>query len=511
MAETFLAVKRGPAGFEQRVCLKRVLPARAEDERFLEQFWDEARLLAHLHYPGIVQVHDFGESDGAYYMALELVDGTDLERLTSGLRKSAKLFPDTLALYVTGEILSALHYAHSLIVDGEELGIVHRDISPSNILISKNGDVKLTDFGIAKFRSRRHKTETGYVKGKIAYMSPEQVRGDELDARSDIFSVGVLLHEIVTGVHPFDAATDITLLSNILTGNRPALRSLLPHAGSALVVLIDALLETDRDRRPASAVDALRLIPAVGPEFELKRELGELVRKLDDRALTTKAVLKRAPSTPAPAPASSRREDLDTAPLEPAYEPVHGPLAVAATESVERVEGAPAVASRASRWPLLLLVAFGVGAAFALRPLVFPAPTDLSSPSAPASPQLDTADQLPAPLPIPLPPEQEQRAAERAPATQSFEGVAGAAEAQNTKSALTNEGALGNSAEVPAASDAGSARHARRSPRSAGAIGNGRPLKTARDAGTTTVAPVEAKASKRAVGRSGASVSVDDF
>jgi serine/threonine protein kinase len=172
MAETFVAVRRGPAGFEQRVCLKRILPGCAADPTFVELFLDEARLLARLQCRNIVHVYDFGETEGTYYMALELVEGMDLEGLLKALRARNQRMSPSVALYVTGEVLAALSYAHTLEIDGEPQHIVHRDISPSNILISKNGEVKLTDFGIAKARGRTHRTQTGHTKGKIAYMSP---------------------------------------------------------------------------------------------------------------------------------------------------------------------------------------------------------------------------------------------------------------------------------------------------------------------------------------------------
>ncbi len=278
MAQTFAAVRRGPAGFEQRVCLKRILPNHAEDRLFVEQFLDEARLLAHLRHGGIVQVYDFGEIDGSYFMALELVEGSDLDRLLVSLSAKSQRLPLPVSLHITAQVLSALHYAHGAELDGEPLHIVHRDISPGNILLSRQGEVKVADFGIAKSRHRVHKTQAGFTKGKIAYMSPEQVRGEELDLRSDLFAVGVVLHELVTGVHPFDAATDITTLSNILSGTRPPLRSLVPELRADVAALVNALLATDRDMRPASAADALRLIPPREKPFVTERRLAEIVQ-----------------------------------------------------------------------------------------------------------------------------------------------------------------------------------------------------------------------------------------
>ncbi len=277
MAETFIAVKRGPAGFEQKVCLKRILHGHTADPSFVELFLDEARLLAQLSYAGIVQVYDFGEVDGTYYMALELVDGADLDAILRGAAKARTRLPVSVALYISAQLLGALGYAHDLSVDGEPLHIVHRDISPSNILLSRHGEVKLTDFGIAKSRNRTHRTQTGHTKGKVAYMSPEQVRGEALDARSDLFSAGVVVYELLTGRHPFDADTDLTLLNNILAGTRRSVKDQVPELSDEMALFVDRLLRVDPAERPASAAEALALIPFKEQPFVVQAQLAKLV------------------------------------------------------------------------------------------------------------------------------------------------------------------------------------------------------------------------------------------
>ena len=280
MAETFVAVRRGPAGFEQSVCLKRILPGRAADAAFVELFLDEARLLAKLRNAAIVQVHDFGEADGTYYMALELVDGMDLEVLLNALRRQRKRLPWSLCLYIASQILSALHYAHGVVIDGQPLGLVHRDISPSNVLLSTQGEVKLTDFGIAKAQGRQHKTATGHTKGKVAYMSPEQVRGEELDSRSDLFAVGVVLYEMLAGVHPFDAPTDLTLLNNILSGTCVPLSERLPGLPEPVQQLVRKLLAVSAAQRFSSPGEALMAVSVVDQPFVLQNQLAALVSEL---------------------------------------------------------------------------------------------------------------------------------------------------------------------------------------------------------------------------------------
>jgi serine/threonine protein kinase len=278
MAETFVAVRRGPAGFEQRVCLKRILPGHTAEPTFVELFLDEARLLAQLRNAGIVQVYDFGEADGTYYMALELIDGADLEAIQTTLRRKGTRFPHEVAAHVVSQLLSALDYAHSLAADGQPLHIVHRDVTPSNILVSTSGETKLTDFGIAKARGRTHKTQTGHTKGKLAYMSPEQVRGEALDGRSDLFAVGVVLYELLSGEHPFQADTDLALLHNILDAKRKPLSELVPEAPPELIGLVDDLLAPDANQRPESAHAALVRLPFSKSPFALQRELAELVK-----------------------------------------------------------------------------------------------------------------------------------------------------------------------------------------------------------------------------------------
>ncbi|MFT3925163.1 MAG: protein kinase [Myxococcales bacterium] len=287
MAETFVAVRHGPADFEQRVCLKRILPERAGEPAFVEQFLDEARLLAQLRCPGIVQVYDFGAVEGAYYMALELVEGADLERLCSASPVGDRISSE-LALFIATQLLVALDYAHNASVQDQPLNIVHRDISPSNILLSSHGDVKLTDFGIAKSSHSRHKTKTGRTKGKLAYMSPEQVRGEALDGRSDLFALGVVLYELLAGTHPFEANTDLALLHNIITGTRRPLAAVVPELSTDVTTFVECLLATDAKDRHPSAEAALAALPTHGSQVVAKRVLASKV----SRYLATRPVKK---------------------------------------------------------------------------------------------------------------------------------------------------------------------------------------------------------------------------
>jgi hypothetical protein len=273
MAETFLAVRRGPGGFEQRVCLKRVLPAFEQDRKFIAQFMEEARIAASLRHSHIVSVIDVGEVDGAHFMALELVEGVDLRTLLEHA-PDRRLTPEQVTLLAI-DLAHALHYAHGLnaahaLRDGDPSGalgggIVHRDISPSNILVSYAGEVKLADFGIAKAMRNASASASGTVKGKIPYMSPEQARGDSLDGRSDLFAFGVVLFECLVGKRPYDGASDVATLSNVLTGARTHAEDSLDGAPEALRAIVEQLLVRDREERFQGAeavIAALAAFPA---------------------------------------------------------------------------------------------------------------------------------------------------------------------------------------------------------------------------------------------------------
>ena len=219
MAEVFKAKIVSAHGFEKLLVIKRILPNLAADKTFVSMFIDEAKLTAQLIHPKIVQVTDFGEENGQYYIALEFVDGFDgLALLRLSAQKHARL-PIPICMFVASEVLDALDYAHNAVdVDGKPMHLVHRDISPSNVFIARRGDVKLGDFGIAHAQERESKTQAGTLKGKYGYMSPEQVTGGDLDGRSDLFSVGIVLAEMLMGKRLFSAPNDLDVLLMVRDG-----------------------------------------------------------------------------------------------------------------------------------------------------------------------------------------------------------------------------------------------------------------------------------------------------
>jgi len=213
MAEVWRAEARGAAGFRRQVALKTIRSSCAEDPHFVEMFVEEARLSARLDHPNIVATVDFGHAGGRWFLAMELVDGATLRACLRHLAASGRRLDGDLALHVAAELAAALDYAHSAVDDeGRPLRVIHRDVNPSNVLVSTHGAVKLSDFGIAKAAGRALQTEAGSLKGKIPYMSPEQAWGRALDGRSDVYALGLVLYELLTGRRALDGENEIDIL-----------------------------------------------------------------------------------------------------------------------------------------------------------------------------------------------------------------------------------------------------------------------------------------------------------
>ncbi|MEM6996081.1 MAG: protein kinase [Myxococcota bacterium] len=257
MAELQLACAEGLAGFQKVVVLKHVLPHLAADPDFVELFLNEARLAATLTHPNIVQVSDIGEADGDYFYVMEYVHGRNARELLREAGRRGSM-PLDVALTIGIGAAAALSHAHEARdLAGEPLGLVHRDLSPANLLVSYDGAVKLTDFGIAKAAARSTETIGGAVKGKIGYMSPEQCRGETVDQRSDIFALGVVLCELTTCERLFFADNDFAILNKVISGSfeRPSER--VAGYPPELERIVLKALAGDRDERYATA-DALR-------------------------------------------------------------------------------------------------------------------------------------------------------------------------------------------------------------------------------------------------------------
>jgi serine/threonine-protein kinase len=224
MAEVWRATLAGPGGFARNLVLKRILPALAEDERFIDMFLKEARLLARLNHPNIVQVFELGEIDGRWCITMELVDGRDVSWLLSELVARGPV-PIGFAPLVVREVCRALAYAHALTDDnGVPLRIIHRDISPSNIMVDRHGGVKLLDFGVAKAlaEATQARTQTGVIKGKLWYMAPERLDDGDFDHRADLFAAGCVLFEGLTGRRLLTADTPVKVFKQVLRIQPPS-------------------------------------------------------------------------------------------------------------------------------------------------------------------------------------------------------------------------------------------------------------------------------------------------
>jgi len=256
MAEVFRGEATSLQGFKKQVAIKRVLPHLAQNKNFIAMFLDEARLGARLNHANIVSVFDIGAADNTYFIVMEYVDGGNLKAVMEALRRQGRRFPMKDAIYVCMEACRGLSYAHETTDDdGEPLHIVHRDVSPPNIMLTKRGEVKLTDFGLAKATTQLEKTDPGVVKGKFSYLSPEAAFGQHVDARADVFALGIVLWEILAGRRLFLGETDYQTVKLVQQANIPSLGRLNPEVDAEFEQILNVALARDPNRRFQSARD----------------------------------------------------------------------------------------------------------------------------------------------------------------------------------------------------------------------------------------------------------------
>jgi len=262
MAEIYRGKGLSLQGIEKTVAIKRILPALTQKPKFVTMFLDEARLAMHLNHANIVQVFDVGRSGGTYFLIMEYVEGGNLKRLLDRMMERGERMPIPLACFIASEVCKGLSYAHALRDEqGSHLRIVHRDISPSNILFSRSGEVKITDFGLAKAMTHVELTDPGIIKGKFSYLCPEAlIEGADLDHRADLFSLGIILWEMLAGKRLFLAETDAAILELIERADVPSLRRINPDGPPELEDLVNkALAKSPEQRFPTAAAfsDAL--------------------------------------------------------------------------------------------------------------------------------------------------------------------------------------------------------------------------------------------------------------
>ncbi len=258
MAELFLAKMVGIKGFEKILALKKILPEFGEDEEFVELFVDEAKISVQLQHANIVQVFDFGEIDGSHYIAQEFVDGPNLKNFLKRCLKKKQYFPFEISVFVILQIIKALEYAQRVEIAGKPLNLVHRDVSPQNVLISREGEVKITDFGIAKATIKASKTQPGKIQGKFSYMSPEQATGSHLDHRSDIFSLGIIFFEMLTGYKLYSGDDTSAKYARVREAKIPKPTRYNPNIPKELEEIVLKMLAKDPDDRFQSAGEIQR-------------------------------------------------------------------------------------------------------------------------------------------------------------------------------------------------------------------------------------------------------------
>lgn len=255
MAEVFKATQRGVAGFSRIVAIKRILPEIAADPEVVRMFVEEAKLAVQLSHPNIAQVFDLGEVDGRYFIAMEHIDGHSARTLWERWNERGKRLPPEAVCHIVGQVAEALHYAHfAQDPTGRPLGVIHRDVSPQNILLAFDGDVKVIDFGLAKAENRASQTRDGVVKGKLAYLSPEQAHGRPIDRRSDLFSLGICAWELLTGRRAFKRDDDRETVLAIRDGrvDPPSRHAVIP---SGLEAIVQRLLARDPELRYRTALE----------------------------------------------------------------------------------------------------------------------------------------------------------------------------------------------------------------------------------------------------------------
>ena len=383
MAEVFLGKALTLDGYEKQVAIKRVLPQLAADPRFVNMFLDEARVSLALSHANIVSVFDVSRAGDTYFIVMEYVEGINLKALMERARASGQPFPTPVAVQIGIEVCKALAYAHERRdPSGKSLGIVHRDVSPPNILVSREGEVKVTDFGLAKAASQVQSTDPGIVKGKYGYLSPEAAAGEAVDARSDIFALGIILWELLAGRRLFHGENDLVTLQRVKEARVPALAPLCADLHPELEAIIRRALNADPARRYQTArelgTDLTHFLFAAGISVSSYDVAHYLAFALHPDAATMQApAVTRVRPLPSVTTVSVALQEAEAA-VQPAPMMATAalPVAEAAAPAVPPAPAAePAPATRPLRTLLLLLLlaaslaaAYFLGVASGSRP-----------------------------------------------------------------------------------------------------------------------------------------------
>jgi TonB family protein len=323
MAEVWKARSTGIEGFQKTVAIKKILPHLTDNDDFVNMFIDEAKLAAQLSHPNIIHIYDLGKIGDHFYIAMEYVEGKNLRAVLNESRRKALPLPRGLALLIAARLASALDYAHrKKDFEDRELGLVHRDVSPQNVLLSDEGDIKLCDFGIVKAVSKASQTQMGALKGKLQYMSPEQAWGKEVDGRSDLFSLGAILFEMLTGRRLFTGDSEISVLESVRQCRVVAPRELVPQIPEPVEAITLKALSMDPAERYQTAGEMQQELENV--LYSVKptpspADLAEFLRRLAEAPEVNETELVPAPGSVA--------EDVSAEPVEPQKGPQERPPA----------------------------------------------------------------------------------------------------------------------------------------------------------------------------------------
>jgi len=428
MAEVFLGKVAGPKGFEKTLVLKRILPHLAEDQQFVELFLSEAKIAAQLNHPNIVQIYDFGEFGGAYYIAMEHIDGPNLRFLLRRTIEKRTVLPIPLCVKIISMACEGLAYAHEFCdpQTGAPLHLIHCDVSPENILLSRNGTVKVVDFGIAKAAGVSPQTKVGTFKGKVSYMPPERIQGNPIDLRADIFSLGVVLYELLTGVKPFNAKTEVSILHAILQEPIVPVLNRRPDVPDQLSRILLRSLAKDPDNRYRSCRefqhDLERFLVGIGKSVS-SYHLARLVAYATDSVAASGSGKHQAPAkippgippvVPAvPVPASSiPQPDIKPTPPPNARPEASIVYEQAASSALDLPSGSRAPAYIAA---IALLLA-GAVAVYALiqRQRIAPPPVKAAPPTTARTPASKPTEASAPPVePTPAPTDTQRQAADK--------------------------------------------------------------------------------------------------
>jgi len=298
MAEVFLAERVGLEGFKKRVAIKRVLPHLSQKTRFIAMFLDEARVSAYLTHSNVAQVFDIGVGENAYFIVMEYVEGADLKSVMEFMRKTGRSFPVEVAVHIAEKMCEGLSYAHEAKTpEGEPLCIVHRDVSPPNVLITKYGEVKIVDFGLAKATSQLEKSDPGIVKGKFSYLSPEAAQGQDVDARADVFAAGIILWEMLAQKRLFLGENDARTVMLVRSANIPPLGPLNKEVPPELEKIIAKSLARDPDKRYANARDFGRDLTAFLFKYGKPVSSHDVAEMVRNTVASRKPAAKAKPTT----------------------------------------------------------------------------------------------------------------------------------------------------------------------------------------------------------------------